>query len=625
MVEVLFFLMISSASVFGAVFLGKKYEEMLPIGIFSIIICGYVFGLFGALKWGVYVIIILSIACYLIGIVFAIQRKQVKNALSNLLTPGFLSMLLIYAVINYANYGKLASSWDEFSHWADVVKAMISIDDFSTNPLSLSMFKSYVPAMPIFQYAMQVLGRLVKPDYVFNEAWLYVAYQTASYGILVYFMHELTWKNWRKAVLVAAIIFLIPSCFYAFYHLIYIDAFLGILAGCTFGYLLYDANKNKVVDRLRLLLGISCLVLTKDAGFYIAIFMTALVVIKEFLVRKSEKKYVCTLLAAVVTVTFLIAPKLTWDMELAQNNIGKAFGNPVSINEFFGFIVGGSREGYRWETLQNFGKQLVSKSVGVGDISIFFSNVLFLVVFLAVISVMLMKLYDKEDQRLGRMLSLGLIVFSCAYVVSMCLMYMYKFSTYEAVRLASFARYISILFTMLMIVAWVLVLKLFAARHMSPVRWGAMIMLLLFIPSMPVFGFLSRGYVRLSHEERKPYTQSTQKIQSVIPKKDAKIFIVHQSHSGLSRLVFRFTLRPMRIADEWSIGEPFFEGDVWTRTIDAKTWMKELLVDTDYVYLYHINDYFLTEFSSCFDDPDAIANGNIFYVDKEKVKLVFVE
>ena len=68
---------------------------------------------------------------------------------------GLIIFLLVFFAFSVFNAGKLASTWDEFSHWIDIVKAMTTVDDFGTNPQSLSTFKSYPPAMSIFQYVLQ--------------------------------------------------------------------------------------------------------------------------------------------------------------------------------------------------------------------------------------------------------------------------------------------------------------------------------------------------------------------------------------------------------------------------------------------------------------------------------------
>ena len=180
--NILFFLLISSGSVFCIAFFKKPFEEILPITIMSIVLLIFVFGICGALYTGVIVSFVISIALYISSAIYVVKNKRIKAFITGALTPGFLIFLLVFFAFSVFNAGKLASTWDEFSHWIDIVKAMTTVDDFGTNPQSLSTFKSYPPAMSIFQYVLQKIYLFVNPNHDFNEWRNYLAYQIFAFS-----------------------------------------------------------------------------------------------------------------------------------------------------------------------------------------------------------------------------------------------------------------------------------------------------------------------------------------------------------------------------------------------------------------------------------------------------------
>ena len=53
----------------------------------------------------------------------------------------------------------MIAEWDEFSHWGSVVKSMFLTNGLSVKEGSSLMFKSYPPAISIFEYFFQVINR----------------------------------------------------------------------------------------------------------------------------------------------------------------------------------------------------------------------------------------------------------------------------------------------------------------------------------------------------------------------------------------------------------------------------------------------------------------------------------
>ncbi|HRN70180.1 MAG TPA: hypothetical protein PLS49_03250, partial [Candidatus Woesebacteria bacterium] len=152
----------------------KRTEDIIPITIFFVILVVYIAGLFNVLILGIYINIIIAIILLVLTLIELFKnQKKIKEIFS----PALLIWISIF-MISYLFYeGRMLVEWDEFSHWGDVVKMMYNENIFNTNPLSLSVAKTYPPALSILQYFFQVINR------GYEEYYLFIAYQIFSYSL----------------------------------------------------------------------------------------------------------------------------------------------------------------------------------------------------------------------------------------------------------------------------------------------------------------------------------------------------------------------------------------------------------------------------------------------------------
>lgn len=328
---VIIFAILCSASFMSANLFNKKFEETIAINIMSIILIIYFSGIFGFLKQGVYIVVGLSIIAYLYTIFKIIKNKNLKETMKNIFTPGFAIFVIFLIFLIIVHRGRLCVNWDEFSHWGDVVKAMFNINDFSTSSESMSMFKSYPPAMSIFQYFWMVIGGS------FKEWYLYVSYQIFAVSLFLPMLKNIRWKEWPKIIIIAGVILFIPIIVYSgYYEAIYIDAILGIM----FGYVLSNILLVKEYDRfeiLKLILSLSVLVLLKDMGMLFAVIALIIMILDAIFIRKNifklkswskqeKKEFSRLIIKILVIVLVVILVKMSWNREISINNVEKSFG-----------------------------------------------------------------------------------------------------------------------------------------------------------------------------------------------------------------------------------------------------------------------------------------------------------
>lgn len=143
---------IEALSLIGITRFKLKNEYAIPITVMSMCLILFSFGMLNILRAGVYFLLVLSIIAVGYTVVFCMRKKAWERVLSDAFTPAGIIFIVLYFALCYFNAGWLATGWDEFSHWADVVKAMSAINAFGTSSLSHCMFQSYPPAMSLFQY-----------------------------------------------------------------------------------------------------------------------------------------------------------------------------------------------------------------------------------------------------------------------------------------------------------------------------------------------------------------------------------------------------------------------------------------------------------------------------------------
>lgn len=622
-----------SGSVLGSAVCRKRFEDLLPITCSSIVLLLFLCGILGGLKQGVY--LVLGISCILWGssIVFLFKEKNWREFAGNFLTPAFCIFVAAYIVLTYTNYGMMAASWDEFSHWADIVKAMVSIDDFGTNPLAQSIFQSYPPGMSLFQYFFQKVYLILNKGEIFSEWRLYFSYQIFFLSFLMPFLRKLTFKNLSvqsvfKMAVAAVLCCLGPMLIFEdIYIIILIDAFLGLIAGTGMAMIFIREDKDWTYD-VYILLNIAMLILAKDAGMLFAVFIFATYVLDNIFFRKEVKSK--QLMKAVFGLLVLLAPKMLWSYNIKSNNAYVAFSNKVDVVELFKVIFGIDKTSYRVDVVKNFFDGLVTRCFEITVLDIKVPYIVMFIILTAACYVMFRKYkaWNSEYVNSRRMVLILFIVETVVYVLGLCVTYMFKFSEYEAVGIASFERYMHIMlqglviFLMLVVVNYIisnLSYKFFSI--------GVLCLTLVLLPWGMIKDVGMRVTVTNTVNTRVRYMPIIEQVERIAKESGTRlrINVISQESAGYDALILRYSLRPNMIVGSESIGEPFYDGDIWTVEKTAEEWQEELVKNADYVALYHLNDYFMEEFSGVFENPKDIHENGIYWVNKDTGLLELCE
>ena len=324
---ILLFLILTILSVALAMKFDKKIEECFILSIGFIILSLFIFGLFGVLQYGFYFILLITT---LLLIYEGINYKKIIINRKNILTFGYLSLVLFYIIIIWANYGRLISLWDEFSHWGLTVKNMFEFDKFSNIAKSTALFKDYPPATSLFQYFTLKLFNN------FNESSIYVSMYLMMYASIVPLLSKIKSRSIfsiLNSLFLMFLIILIPSILYPYVYItLQVDAMLGVLFSAILVSYFLDKTKNKfTLIKLSTLSVI--LALTKQMGI-LFVFIAGIIIFIDycFIENKFSFKFVKNNLKYfLIPIISVVLFSILWKVSLIINHSTTSWNNPIKI------------------------------------------------------------------------------------------------------------------------------------------------------------------------------------------------------------------------------------------------------------------------------------------------------
>lgn len=627
---ILIFMTLCSGSIAGAVIWKKKFGEILPVTFLSIVMILYVFGLLHRLLYGVYFVLFLVAVIYLLTFLYIWKNKNIKNITQSFCTLGFFVWVILFLILLFGNIGRVAYAWDEYSHWATVVKEMFYVNDFGTNTAAHVTYASYPPATALLQYFFQKVNNLFV-DNGFSDWRLFFAYQLFMCSLIFPFIEKLVVKEIKikKTILtiisVFFLVFAMPSLFYQnAYNAIYVDCFLGVLAGCLLGAIIIPEKYDKI-NIIYIILGVMVLVLSKDVGFMFAILAVILMLINIWgfgKVETSGTKRIPPIIISILGIAGLLFAKYSWKYEI--RNVGASFAQPIIWKDFIGIITGTIQD-YRRDVLKNYIYMLFEKRWNMGILSLSVVEIMLAFCVLFIVILYINKKNNSNYNLKSVIVSVvSVMTINIFYIFGLLVLYMFRYSEYEALKLASSTRYLNICFTSTLI----LILLMFFGgickenRLKSAHLFFLTVAVLLTAPKMDLAKFISRYDCKVSLDTQSVYLDSADKIKSNIKDQNSPIYMISQGSTGYDFWALRYCSIPNYVKDGGSIGSPCYEGDVWTENVSPEDWMQDLRENFGYVMLFSLNDDFKNRYNSVFEDN--IIEGGLYRVNRENGKLSFI-
>lgn len=630
---VLFFLLISSGSVYATVRYGRRYEETVPLTFFCGVEILFLFGLFDGLRPGVWVVCILAAVLYTLSGLRVWRRGNWREVCGNLFTPAFFIFLILLVVYAFSVSGRAACYNDDFSFWASSVKKMWFGGKFACAIEKNLVFVEYPPGMQLIQYVLQFL----KGE--FTDWRLYLADAAYVFALFLPFLKGMRFRPLPLLPLAAALVFsagtiIYPGC----WDTLQVDFALGV----TFAYglaMLFSLEEGQGVRPFALanvVMAANMLVLIKSAGMLLAVILLVILLISVGFLRpeapsvrtplKGRKLYslipegrrwicVCAYVAAVlVPVVTNRLWKLKYSLYVDTQAPVFDTGN-YDFSEFIQILLSKTDGGYRGGIKSSFFRFLTVEKLNIGWISL--TNIQF-VLLLAAVFLGICYIYRKTGSKRVHACTVGVTFgFELVYWLGLLCSYMYTFSQVEGVALASVQRYLNIYHTGVLLCAVFLILKGWSLLPWNPLLFSAVLVFTLsFTSAWDIQRLLTRDYAEASVRAN----QAAQDLADRLPpEEDAGLLLVYKRslpHIPVNRMRY-LAYEGYNLPWECIYGSQPQEGEGgYTHIYTAEEFRQHVYdLGTDYIALEHLDEDFISTYAELFNAP--LADGQIYRVPEE--------
>ena len=602
----------------------------LPTTVFGITAVLYTFGLFNQLLIGFWVVLAGVALATVVSIAFLIRDKELLTHLKSLLSPG-LAIFLSLALFSFLlTRGMQLSSWDEFSHWGTIVKATFLFDAVGPyNPVELG-FRSYPPTLSLFEYFITKLGG------TWLEGNIFWAYQLIIWSLFTPFLAQLTWRRWGQLLAVVPLVFVAPLAFFNSLNVTLIDPLLGML----FGYALAIAYVGNILQwRLALHVGLAIFMLTlaKDAGTFMAALVVVLYIVRLLAAKTTNpeewswKRF--AILGSIPTLS-LVASNQSWSALVRARVEEPAFSNPIDIGAFFGALRG-EGPAYWQEILSTFGFGVSNYPIN-NDGALAIPQLQLIVLFAIALAIVEWQVSRRMGRRFG-FTSIGTVIIGViVYTYGLLVLYLFRFAEYEAVRLASYERYLGTYWAGIALFVALITIWLVAgsassqttsgsktnAKGMAELVVAGIVVLGLFVlsPVQKLGEFFANPHGN-SNQVRTKFEPALEQAKKAGIQPGDKVWIIAQHTTGFEYWVLRYSLMENETnSGFWSLGSKADENDVWTSEQTATDWAEKLR-DFDFVLVFRQSASFQSEFATLFKSSADVKDSTVFAVDKTGLDL----
>lgn len=388
---------------------------MTSVGISLFLYAGALTGMLNPSSW-------LVVGAGLLGFGFFIKNVAEKNVsfpAPTLFSVCFGSGILIFTVLTL---GFRFEHYDNFSHWATIVKSMLITDQLPDAGNQLVTFKNYPPGCAVFiYYVCKFLGNAQGVMLLAQNSILFSCF-LAVFGII---------KEKQRFLLYS---FLGMGCSLLSYlnltiriNNLLVDFLLPLLAMAAIAFV-YQSRDSLWKTSLctTLILGFTCIV--KNTGIVFAGFVLA-----YYIWNIGKKKGIAAWIKAVtvcMTVCLALIPYVVWNLYVRcrfsgiEQKFQLAFGKQESLAV--------SKEQYGQIT-----EEFVKAAFSISNRAIL---AFFLCNIAAVLAVLFVRIFLKKQWKLGRVLVV-VDLMAILYHIGILGLYLFSMPEEEAVRLAGFDRY----------------------------------------------------------------------------------------------------------------------------------------------------------------------------------------
>lgn len=587
----------------------RSLEKNIFVSISIIVLFVYFLGLINFLKYSPYILVLIGV----LSMGYILWNFKIYNDKCKLLLMRPILIYFVLSLIAVYIFSKdyFISNWDEFSHWGIYVKNMFVFD--SLQNINFTDTSGYPPFVSIIQYiTMKFNGTYSEPN-------LIAPLLLISFLAFSSFIRK---RNMEKVYqfLFMIIVMFLPTIFFKDYLTsIYVDAILGILLGITVLDILIE--KVSIFKLTKIAIYLVSQVLIKDFAIVCVGIVYFILFLEMFFFRKDEywrlytsriRKNIGLKVYMIILFVIPIIVFCSWRLYLAQ------FSSVQSNVSKMGFSI----PNYLMSVINSFVLLTTQNGISTG------SNILFVPTFSYFIIAVIMAGYfsfqiKETEKKISKLLFFSLVIVFVFYCLGLILSYVFIFSEDEALKLASYGRYILTVLIGLYII-------IFGFSNENSINnnfinykplFLSCAIILLFIDTGSIYtstiGFFQRNNNKIDFATN--YYTKLDVIEEKTNEND-HVFYVNMESDGYHYYIARYYLTPIHLQNQmWNMKENLND-----KSIMEKEKFALLLANYDYVYIDTLNDEFIFEYSDFF--REEIKNQSLYKVDKDsELSLSLIE
>jgi hypothetical protein len=560
----------------------------------TIIIVLYLAGLISLLQETAATIMFIGISLFIIHAIFRIKDKNIAEAFTSGVVF-FLAGSVILCILTNTHFFSYFTDWDDFSHWARTSK-IIYLNNGLVGPGDPVSAKDYPPGTSLFHYYVYQISGFLPQATFFAQGIIILA---AFSQILVIV------KNQRLlAFLILIFFYFLSHSLSSGLHGLSVDIVVAVLFGSSISLYWISGRSSEAV--IRTIPVVIALPVIKAIGLIFSCIIIMVVITDRLLAGKSEKSSAAKRLFLPVMMILLLAMTYgSWQSHVNGMGVGKTFNADISVEKLWNSFQHEKATERQNVTKKNYIDNLLGSK-----------TILSLITLLLVAAIMIRRL-ENDNHEARRLYAcffwmFGGLVF---YLVLLLVLYMFFFNAFEGVRLASFDRYALTYLIGIDIVIFAMMLNQYMSGkyHNSNLKWFCVVYCVLSASIGLKSGARNLVYAYSDANESVHYVTDLVFQHSLIIEKNVpdnrSVYFIWQDSVGFEMQIFNYSIIPRKSNNGcWTIGEPYYAGDVWTCNISISEF-REKLHDYDYLLVASADSLFWNRFGEMFDEIDQKCGG----------------
>ncbi|WP_254907611.1 hypothetical protein [Candidatus Enterococcus lemimoniae] len=484
--------------------------EFIPVIIFSSVIpILFIGGLLNILK--LTILSILAVGVFLL-LSFFWKNKNIKKEFRDLLSPGILFFLFFCLVFAINTRGNLFLHYDNFSHWALIVKSLGLTGQLPNFNIDVIMFNSYPPGSALFVYFFAKVVGLTEANAIFAQILLILACITTLFAWTRKFQDpHLKSSKKQNAILILTTVL----AFYlfngpTFMKDLLVDNLLLLFSVAAMNIIFYYFDNFKKALLLSLPLMASMLLIKNSGVIFIGIntlFLLASAWNNYKMNRLTLAKKEISLFGTIFLIPWFLF--YLWLTHVKYVYPAGATGKHDMSIEYYKKIF--SEKTY--SDILKITKAFILRMFDFRNFSAFYELLAFSIVAL------LIALYIKKNTQFNikntKLMILGANILFLGYMGILWLMYLVSMPLGEAMMLASFDRYVGAIFNFLIVFIVIqIILLLISAKKVRTVTFSSLAFILIFLS---IIAYRHQNYQKIFAAQEYPHSRRWKIDQAMAP------------------------------------------------------------------------------------------------------------